>query len=129
MQQLITETVLGIELYINTTWGKHFTTQVECPLKELFPKPENSGLNHIWKHGSADLVVRRKDGTIACIIEAGGGQHFKEKQSKNDARKWKLCQINGVKCLMMMNSVFSDLSKRKWRQLLGKYVFNTVWLR
>lgn len=118
---VITQEVLETEMYINKTWPK-FSTQVEVPLKDLFLEPENKGLAHIWKYGAADLVVRKND-NIVCIIELGGGQHFEEKQSLNDRRKWKLCEINGVRCLSMVNSVPTQLSKRKWRRLLGRFIF------
>ena len=39
-----------------------------------------------------------------------------------DRRKWKLAEINGVRCLTMMNGMMRRLSKRKWRGLLGRYI-------
>ena len=91
-------------------------------LRELFPEPDNAGLRHIWKYGAADLVVYRCDKAV-CIIEAGGAHHFEDKQSLNDRRKWKLCEINGVGCMTMMNGLMDGLSNRKWRSLLGRYLF------
>lgn len=120
-REIITEDIKQIEKYINNTW-KQFTTRKEHPLKELFPEPENVGLKHIWKYGSADLVVYRDNKPI-CIIESGGGHHFEEKQSLNDRCKWKLAEQNGVRCLTMMNGLIQRLSKRKWRALLGRYLF------
>ena len=117
----ITEEVKKIDDYINKTWKK-FSTETEVKLSRLFPKPANSGLNHIWKYGAADLVIRFKSRIIA-IIEPGGAHHFEEKQMRNDRRKWKLCEINGVRCLRMMNGVFDRLSNRKRRCLLGKFLF------
>lgn len=118
---MITEEIRRIEGYINKTWP-YLTTRKELPLRELFPEPENKGLKHIWKYGSADLVIY-KGGRPVCIIEAGGGQHFAEKQSLNDRRKWKLSEINNVKCLSMLNGLMDKLSRRKWRALLGGYIF------
>src|SRR3989304_6344794 len=76
---VITEEIRRIEEYINKTWP-YLTTRKELPLRELFPEPENKGLKHIWKYGSADLVIY-KGGRPVCIIEAGGGQTFPAKQS------------------------------------------------
>ena len=120
----ITDTIRLIDLYIKSKWGHLFDTELEQSLSSILPEPENVGLKHIWKYGSADLVVRRH-GKVVCIIESGGGQHFEEKKSKNDARKWKLCDINGIRCLTMLNSVPDQLSNRKWRNLLGRYLFGT----
>src|ERR1051326_3906 len=120
-REFITEDVRKIEAYINATWPR-FATQKEVRLSKLFPEPDNTGLRHIWKFGSADLVVYR-DGKPVSIIESGGTHHFEEKQSLNDRRKWKLAEINGVRCLTMMNGLMEGLSKRKWRLLLGRYLF------
>jgi|GEM_PF-3368926 len=120
-REIITEEIRKIEGYINATWPQ-FTTRKEVRLRELFPEPKNTGLRHIWKYGAADLVVYRQD-KVLCIIEAGGAQHFEDKQSLNDRRKWKLAEQNGVGCLTMMNGLMDGLSKRKWRSLLGRYLF------
>jgi hypothetical protein len=114
----ITEDTIRLETYINKTWGK-FTTEKEVALKNLFPEPENKGLKHIWKYGFADLVVKRNDKIIA-IFEPGGIQHFDKKQKKNDARKFKLCELNNVRCLHLMNGFQNQVSKRKLRQMIGK---------
>ena len=115
-------TVLVTDSNLNATWPQ-FTTRKEVRLRELFPEPDNDGLRHIWKYGAADLVVYRRDKAV-CIIEAGGAQHFEDKQSLNDRRKWKLAEQNGVGCLTMMNGLMARLSKRKWRNLLGSYLFS-----
>jgi len=120
-REIITEDIKQIEKYINKTW-KHFTTQKEVRLNKLFSEPENKGLRHIWKYGSADLVVYKEDKPI-CIIESGGSHHWEETQSLNDRRKWKLAEQNGVRCLFMMNALKQRLSNRKWRSLLGNYLF------
>jgi len=120
-KKITTEEIKKIETYINKTW-KQFDTQKEVRLNKLFPEPENVGLKHIWRYGSADLVVS-KDGKHICIIEAGGSHHWEEHQSLNDRRKWKLAEINGVKCLNMMNGMMASLSNRKWRSMLGRYLF------
>jgi hypothetical protein len=119
--EVITEEVKQIEGYILEKW-KQFSTIKEVRLCTLFPEPENPGLKHIWMYGSADLVVYRSQKPI-CIIEAGGYHHWEEKQSRNDRRKWKLADENGVKCLQMMNGMMGSLSRRKWRALLGAYLF------
>ena len=119
--KIITEDIKQIEKYINNTW-KQFITQKEIRLRKLFPEPENIGLKHIWKYGSADLVAYKNDKAI-CIIESGGSHHWEEMQNLNDRRKWKLAEQNGVRCLTMMNGLMQGLSKRKWRTLLGKYLF------
>ena len=120
-REIITEDVRQIEKYVNNTW-KHFTTEKEVRLSNIFPEPENRGLRHIWKYGSADLVVY-KEGKAICIIESGGSHHWEEKQSLNDRRKWKLAEKNGVRCLTMMTGIKQRLSNRKWRALLGRYLF------
>jgi hypothetical protein len=112
-REVITGEIRKIEGYINVTWPQ-FRTCKEVRLRELFSEPENAGLRHIWKYGSADLVVYRHDKAV-CIIEAGGAHHFEERQSLNDRRKWKLAEQNGVRCLTMMNGLMERLSKRKWR--------------
>ncbi len=118
----ITEEAKQIKDFIDSTWGKHFQTELEKPLSNLFPEPENDGLRHIWRYGSADIVVY-KSGKVIAIIEPGGSHHFEEKQSLNDRRKWKLAEINGVRCVGMMNGIMDQLSKRQWRNLLGSYLF------
>lgn len=123
MQDIITEEAKAIKAYILKTWPTLFTVDLERPLREIFPEPTNRGLKHIWQYGAADIVVRKK-GKIVSIIEPGGGQHFSdEKQKKNDSRKWKICDINNVRCLCVMNGVRRALSNRKWRSLLGRYLF------
>jgi len=112
-REVITGEIRKIEGYINVTWPQ-FRTCKEVRLRELFSEPDNAGLRHIWKYGSADLVVYRHDKAV-CIIEAGGAHHFEERQSLNDRRKWKLAEQNGVRCLTMMNGLMERLSKRKWR--------------
>lgn len=119
----VTEEAKAIKAYIEQTWPRLFSAKVEVPLRTIFPEPENTGLKHIWRYGSADLIVFRNAKPIA-IIEPGGGQHFDEKQSLNDRRKWKLSEQNGVRCLHVMNSVMNSLSKRKWRALVGSYLFS-----
>jgi len=121
--QTPTDEALAIKDYINSKWGNLFTVETERPLSKLFPKPENPGLKHIWTYGSADIVIYRKGRPVA-IIEPGGQHHFEEKQSLNDRRKWKLAELNGVKCLFVMNGVMRSLSNRKWRSLLGKFLFS-----
>lgn len=119
---LITEEAKAIKAYIELTWPIHFCVRLEVPLKEIFIEPENAGLRHIWRYGSADLAVFR-NGKLVALIEPGGAQHFGEKQSLNDRRKWKLAEQNGVRCLHVMNGVMNSLSKRKWRALVGSFLF------
>lgn len=121
MEQIITKEVIELETYINKTWPK-FTTQKEVALRYLFPEPENIGLKHIWKYGSADLIVYRKSIPI-CILEPGGAQHFEKKQIKNDARKFKLAESNNCRCLHLMNNIIDNLSKQQFRKLIGGYLW------
>lgn len=120
MDKRITENVLNIENYIMKTWG--FKTKKEVKLSGLFPEPENSGLKHIWRYGSADLVVY-KNGKPVALVEVGGGQHFKEKQSLNDRRKWKLCDTNNTNCLEILNGTFERMSNTQRRKLIGSFLF------
>lgn len=121
---MITEEVIKIETYINRTW-QTFQTEKEVPLRKLFLQPSNPGLLHIWRYGAADLVVF-KVGKPIVIIEVGGSQHWDERQMLNDRRKWKLAAINNVGCLKMMNGLSERLSRRKWRALLGQYLFGSA---
>lgn len=121
---MITDDVIELESYINKTWPQ-FKTQKEIALRKLFPEPENKGLKHIWKYGSADLVIYKND-KIICIIEPGSTQHFKEKQHKNDARKFKLCELNNCKCLHMMNGLINRLSKKQFRKLIGGFLWKKL---
>lgn len=118
----VTEEAKAIKAYIEQKWSRLFSVKLEVPLKQVFIEPENSGLKHIWRYGSADLVVFRGSKPVA-IIEPGGAHHFGEKQSLNDRRKWKLAEQNGVRCLHVMNDVMDSLSKRKWRALIGSFLF------
>lgn len=118
---MITEEVKKLHDYIENNFP-HFELELEVPLKKLFPEPENKGLKHIWKYGAADLVAKRNN-KIVAIFEPGGKHHWEERQSLNDRRKYKLCEINGVGCLTMMNSVLGNLSKRKLRKLIGSYLW------
>ena len=116
-RDVITEDIRQIEAYINRTW-KHLSTEKEIRLKKVFAEPENIGLKHIWRYGSADLVVSRH-GKPVCIIESGGSHHWEEKQSLNDRRKWKLAEINGVRCLTMMNGMTVSLATCLFREYLA----------
>jgi hypothetical protein len=123
MDPRITEEALLIVGYIQRFWSKLLKVKIEQPLKTLFPEPSNRGLKHIWKYGSADIVVYRRS-RIVAIFEPGGSAHFQdETQMKNDRRKWKLCEINGVRCLRIANGVLSQLSRRQRRNLLGRFIF------
>jgi len=118
----VTDEAKAIKAYIEQKWPRLFCVKLEVPLKQVFSAPENRGLKHIWRYGSADLVVFRDNKPVA-IIEPGGAHHFDEKQSLNDRRKWKLAEQNGVRCLHVMNDVMNSLSKRKWRALIGSFLF------
>ena len=124
MADTITDEQRAIAGYIEQTWPGRFHVELSIRLSQIFPEPENKGLKHIWKYGEADIVVYREKKPVA-IIEPGGAHHFEEKQSLNDRRKWKLTEQNGVRCLTMMNGLQTRLSKRKWRALLGRYLFGT----
>jgi hypothetical protein len=118
---------LYVEDYINKTWPGRFRVVVRrphgVPLRELFPEPRNTGLRHIWRHGSVDVVVYNGDKLIAGF-EPGGSQHFQDEiQMKNDRRKWKLFDVNGVKCFRYANGLLEKLSNRQRRKLVGRYLF------
>jgi hypothetical protein len=121
--KIITDDAISIKEYIEHTWGKLFQVQLEVKLNKIFSEPENTGLKHIWKYGSADVVVYR-DGKPHAIIEVGGSHHWEEKQSLNDRRKWKLADINNVRGINMMNQLMSSVSKRKFRAMLGSVLFS-----
>ena len=117
----VTEEEIKIREYVDRTWPEFHTTSGD-KLSTLFPEPKNKGLKHIWTYGHSDISVFRKKELI-CLIEPGGSHHFEEHQSLNDRRKWKLAEINGVKCLHLMNGVVEDLSKRQIRKVLGGLIY------
>jgi hypothetical protein len=120
--ELITETAKDLKSYVDKTWPG-FETRLEVSMKDLFPDPGKGGLQTIWKYGSADLVISKK-GRIVAILEPGGSHHFNDpNQIRRDKRKWKLCEINGVRCFKFANSLFYALSNRKKRTMLGKVIF------
>jgi hypothetical protein len=88
--------------------GKGWGSPKATVLSSVFPESENVGLRHIWKWGSADLIVYRH-GKLICLIESGGSHHWEEKQSPNDRRKWKLAEIIGIRCLTRMNGMMGSL--------------------
>lgn len=122
---MITDEQYSIAGYIDDMWPGKFRVSLGERLAQLFPEPSNIGLRHIWKYGEADIAVYRKKRLVA-IIEPGGSHHFDEKQAKNDRRKWKLADINGVTCLMLMNGLQPQLSNRKWRSLIGRALFGVL---
>jgi hypothetical protein len=119
----ITPEALLIQAFVDTEWGHLFKTRLEVRLKELFPEPENCGLHHIWTYGTADLVILRDESPVA-IIEPGGSHHWDSKQRLNDRRKWKLAEVNGVRCIHIMNGVVSGISKRQFRRMIGSVLFD-----
>ena len=121
MSNTVTSEEIRIREYVEKEWPK-FQVGSGIKLSKLFPEPTNTGLKHIWKHGHADISVSFK-GKLICLIEPGGGQHFEEHQHLNDKRKWKLAEINGVRCLHLMNGVVEDLSKRQIRKVLGGLIY------
>ena len=57
-----------------------------------------------------DSAVKTADGTFQCRKRrARGSLGF------GTRRKWRLAQINGVRCLTMMKGMMGRLSNRKWR--------------
>lgn len=119
----ITLEAIVIASFIRKKWGRKFDIKLEVKLSDLFDEPTNPGLKHIWTYGCCDIVVYKNNKPIA-VIEPGGGHHFEEKQMKNDRRKYKLCEINGVKCLHLMNGVIGKLSNRKVRSMFGSVLFH-----
>ena len=121
IRTMVTEEELKIREYVKKTWSEFYTTSGD-KLSILFPEPGNAGLKHIWKYGHADISVLRND-ILVCLIEPGGGQHFEERQSLNDRRRWKLAEINRVKCLKMTNGLMEQLSKKQFRKLIRGVIY------
>lgn len=120
--KLITETARKVKAYIKKTWPK-FDPILEIPLRDIFPDPGKGGLQSIWKYGSADIVVFHEKKMLA-ILEPGGAHHFNDpKQIRRDKCKWKLCEINGVRCFKFANNLVGALSNRKMRTMFGKVLF------
>lgn len=123
--KLITETARKVKAYVKKTWPK-FDVVLEIPLKDLFPDPGKGGLQSIWKHGAADIVVYSGKKIIA-VLEPGGSHHFTDpKQIRRDKCKWKLCELNRVRCFKFANNLVDGLSKRKLRRMFGKVIFGIV---
>ena len=118
---MTTEEEIKIRDYIRITWPK-FRIEVGIKLSVLFPEPENVGLKNIWKYGHADISIYRRERFI-CLIEPGGSHHFENKQSLNDRRKWKLAEINNVRCVHLLNGLLERLSKRQFRKIIGGVLY------
>jgi len=125
-QDVVTAEAKAIKAYVDKTWGRHVNTELEVPLRDLFPKPEKKHLHSMWEKGAADVVVRRRDGSVLTIIEPGGGQHLRREQNTRDKKKFAICSQNGVGCLQMLNGVMTSLPKRQWRRFLGSYIWGNV---
>jgi len=109
--------------YIKKTWGKlGFEVKVREPLRNLFPRPKNRALLSMWKYGHADVAVF-KNGKLIAILEPGGVHHFDEEQRKRDEKKYRLCKQNSVKCLFFVSSLPERVSKRKFRNMIRKVLF------
>lgn len=103
--------------------------KIKISLKELFPKPEDKWLQSFWNDNShADISIFRHNKLI-CIIEPGGWYHAKdEKQKIRDLKKDKICRKNRINCLRIFNNVVeNDLKNPKFRKLLKKYFYSSVW--
>tara|TARA_R100000027_G_scaffold64353_1_gene57743 strand:- start:486 stop:947 length:462 start_codon:yes stop_codon:yes gene_type:complete len=123
-EEFITPQVREIAGLIESFWPGKYDLRYEVKLSEIFPEPENHGLLHIWRYGRADLVVNfARTGRILSIIELHGAHHWTEKQAKNDRRKYMLAKENGVAGLCMYNSLIGRISRKKMRNLLGKYFY------
>ena len=57
-----------------------------------------------------DSVAKTADGTFQCRKRRARGS-----LGIGTRRKWRLAQINGVRCLTMMKGMMGRLSNRKWR--------------
>jgi len=68
-------------------------------------------------------VFNKKTLELVSIFEPGGGQHYDEAQENADVRKEKLCHLNGVGCLKVMNGTMEAVAKRTWRKLVGSFLF------
>lgn len=115
-EHLVEEQALADYIKENWPW---FEIEIEKPLREIFPMPDNPGLKHIWKHGHADVLVKHHNIPV-CIYEPGGSHHFDEKQARNDRRKYMLCKKNDCECIHMVANIDKGLSQRKYRQLIRK---------
>ena len=110
--------------YIINKYNLKVSIETKKPLRELFPKPENKWLSTIWSHGHADISVYRH-GELKCIIEPGGSAHLREaRQISADKRKDRLCKLNGVNVLRLMNSVINCLDHPKTKRLFRKYIYS-----
>lgn len=101
--------------------------KIKIPLKELFPKPENKWLQSFWNNNShSDISVFRHN-KLTCIIEPGGWYHIKdEKQKVRDSKKYKICKINGINYLPVVNSGINHLDEKNTKKLLKKYFYGEV---
>jgi len=123
-EQFITPQARAVGDMIQTFWPNRFQLKFEVPLHEIFPQPQNPGLEHIWRFGRADLLaLSQKHQSAITLIELHGAHHWQARQARNDRRKYTLARENGVGCLCLYNSVVDRLSRRKMRGLLGGVLF------
>ncbi len=112
-----------INNHIINHWNLKVSIKTKVPLKELFPEPKNKWLLSIRQRGHADIAVYRH-GELKCIIEPGGSAHLKDsKQMSADKRKDRLCKLNSVNVLRLMNSVINCLDHPKTKRLFKKYIY------
>ena len=98
----------------------------KVPLKELFSEPDSRWLRSIWGYGHGDIAVYRH-GKLICIIEPGGSYHLREEAQKlRDRKKDKICKVNSVKCLRVVNDFVNHLDKKQARKLLKKHFYGVV---
>lgn len=123
-ESLITDEARAYKKYIEDKWGHLFRVELEMRMKDLLPEPTKKYLRSIWSLGSADVAVfNKRTDKLICILEPGGVQHYDEAQWKRDMRKEKLCNMNGVGCLKVMNGTMERVAKRTWRTLVGSFLF------
>jgi len=98
--------------------------EVKIPLKQLFSEPENKWLKSIWSYGHADIVAFRH-GKLITVIEPGGFFHLKSnKQKLRDRKKDRLCELNNVNVLRLVNSIVDNgMCNKKFKKLLKKYFY------
>lgn len=121
------ETILEkITDYIINHYNLKVSTKTKVPLRELFPEPKNKWLLSIWRHGHADIAVYRH-GKLACIIEPGGSYHLKDdKQKLRDKKKDRLCEVNNVNVLRLINSITKYMDLLVTKKLFKKYIYSMI---
>lgn len=110
--------------HIINHWNLKVSIKTKTPLREMFPEPKNKWLLSIWRYGHADISIFKHNKLVAVIEPGGWHYHLKdEKQLLRDKKKDKLCELNNVNCLRVVNDIVNYLDLPKTKKLIRKYIY------